>query len=490
MAHKRKAKSKVVAQRDDPRSAALAAARMVYDAARRDWQRSKRPTPATDATAEVLGATARVRNVVRDLCRNNARAARGRDVIVHNTVGVGFNPTVRARAAGKKAKAQELVNSHLGSTLCDAGGQLDYYAQMRLVMATVVESGEAFILRRWGGGGPLGFTLRVLEPDYLDTAIDGDLAGGGYAISGIEFDAAGRRVRYHFFDRHPGYPGAHGFESHAYDAADVAHVYRVDRPGQVRGISWLSPVVLKLKDLQEFLGAELIRQKISACFAIFVEDSDVGAQVNLAGTAVTDAGTPLEAVEPGIIERLRPGEKATVATPPVTAALNDYVALTDREIAAGLGISYEAFTGDYSRVNYSSARAGWLEFSRSIDSWQQHMLMPMLCASVGRWIIDGLAVALGSTAGISIDWTPPIREMVNPTEEIKAAREQVRAGFASRASVIRRYGEDPETVDAEIAADHQREQSLGLVFDSNATVQVTGSGNAVPHPQSETGNGA
>jgi capsid protein len=85
--------------------------------------------------------------------------------------------------------------------------------------------------------------LQVLEPDYLDLHRNGVVtAGGGQIIDGIEFDKQGRRVAYWLFTSHPGSARlmTTQFASVRVPADRVLHIYRVDRPGQVRGVPWLA----------------------------------------------------------------------------------------------------------------------------------------------------------------------------------------------------------------------------------------------------------
>jgi capsid protein len=47
---------------------------------------------------------------------------------------------------------------------------------------------------------------------------------------------------------------------------------------------------------------------------------------------------------------------------------------TDEELAAGVGLTYELLTGDLSQVNYSSIRAGLIEFRRRMEALQWQVL--------------------------------------------------------------------------------------------------------------------
>jgi capsid protein len=125
-------------------------------------------------------------------------------------------------------------------------------------------------------------------------------------FEGIEFDRAGRRVAYWIYDEHPG--GGLSWKmptSRRVPAADVIHAFRVDRPGQYRGVPWAAPVIMTLWDLADYEDAELVRQKIAACFAVFyIGDDKRGLAQSVVAGASTVAGTPVETVEPGMIERL------------------------------------------------------------------------------------------------------------------------------------------------------------------------------------------
>uniref|UniRef100_UPI0038D073B0 phage major capsid protein n=1 Tax=Falsiroseomonas sp. TaxID=2870721 RepID=UPI0038D073B0 len=50
-------------------------------------------------------------------------------------------------------------------------------------------------------------------------------------------------------------------------ARDVLHIYRKRRPGQLRDVSWLAPVLTRLRDLGDYEAALLMKAKIEACLA-------------------------------------------------------------------------------------------------------------------------------------------------------------------------------------------------------------------------------
>ena len=83
---------------------------------------------------------------------------------------------------------------------------------------------------------------------------------------------------------------------------------------------------------------------------------------------------------------------------------------------------------------------------------------------VCRWH-DELARMTGLLKG-PMEWThtPPRREMIDPTREIPALIDAVRAGLMSLSEVQRSFGYVPEEVIAELALDVERAKAAGLTL--------------------------
>lgn len=189
-----------------------------------------------------------------------------------------------------------------------------------------------------------------------------------------------------------------------------------------------------------------------------------------------DDREPLDYIEPGTFQYGRPGEEVTFSSPPGVDGYADYTKVSLRAIAAGLGVPYEALTGDLSNVNFSSGRMGWLEYQRSLAAWQWTMFIPQFCGAISAWMIDALEFVGENVAGVTVRWTPPGREMINPSDEVKASRDAIRAGGKTISQWARERGEDPDTFLAEAIADFKKLDELGLVFDCDPR-RVTAVGN-------------
>jgi lambda family phage portal protein len=424
-------------------------------------------TQSTSANAEIGSAIDTLRNRSRDLVRNNPYAARGVDLISTAVVGRGITPAFKLK--NKRSQFfEDLWWKWAESTACDFDGRHTYYGIQRMVMRAITESGECLVIRRFDSKSkPLPLKLQVLEGDYLASAVVPQMPAGHRFIHGVEFDAKGHRVAYHLYKDHPGNIGALGaslvpqWEVVRVPADQVLHLYRVDRPGQVRGVPWLSPTIIKIKDFDEYEDAQLVRQKIAACWAAFIHDIETGSD------PVAGDDDARNKFEPGMIETLPPGKAVTLASPPGVQNYDEYTRVILRSIATGLGITYETLTSDYSNVNFSSGRMGWIEMWRNIEAWRTHILDTQLNQPVLEWFKLGCSLAGISADDLIAAWIAPKREMIDPGKEITANIKGIRAGLLTLSDAVRQTGKDPVEHLEEIAADNQEIDRLGLILDSD-----------------------
>ena len=102
---------------------------------------------STDANAVNAPSIAKLRELSRDLRRNNGWAKRGIQVISANTVGWGISARASGKDKGASARAQVVWKAWAETTECDYDGRVPFTGLQRLVMDTIVESGEALILK-------------------------------------------------------------------------------------------------------------------------------------------------------------------------------------------------------------------------------------------------------------------------------------------------------------------------------------------------------
>lgn len=444
------------------------------------------------ANAEIAPAAAKIRNRARDLVRNNFYGDRGVRIFQATIVSTGVMG--HANTGNKKIDRRIDDAWRVWSAECDADGQHDFAGLQALAVRATVEAGEMLVRyrpRRAGDGLAVPLQIQLLEPDFLDTNRFEAAPGGNVVMQGIEFDALGRRVAYYLFDQHPGDVGIVGrgsFQSRRVSASEIVHLYRADRIGQVRGMSWFAPVIIKMRDYDEYSEAELVRKKIAACFAAFVTTADGPGKSPLGAASTAPDGTRREALAPGMISYLKPGEEVEMADPPSDLSVRDYASIAAHEIAAGLGVTYEDLTGDLSQVNYSSYRAGRLIHRRIVEQFQWTTFVPRFLQPVRRRFLEAGALAgVFPFATDATKWTFPKWESIDPYKDAIATRAQLRIGTLTLPQAIAAEGEDPEQQLAEIADWNKKLDEAGVVLDCDPR-KVTDKGQA-QNPQSPDGSG-
>jgi lambda family phage portal protein len=438
-----------------------------YEAAQVGRRTSSWIRSSSDANSANAPALPALREHSRDLRRNNGWAIRGIDTITNNAVGWGIRPSPKAteRSRSRAEQAISIWTEWADSTACDYAGQQNFYGLQRLVMTTVVESGEALVLRQPASskdGLAIPMKIQVLEPDYLDASKIGKTADGGRIVDGIEFDSQGRRVAYWLFTEHPGDRSMPlRLESVRFPAERILHVYRVDRAGQNRGVPWLASAIARLKNLDEFEDAELLQQQVAACFGAFVTDVD-GASESIGDEDEDD--DELEHLQPGHISYLPPGRKIEFAQPPTpqTGALPERVL---RRIAVSLNVTYEDLSADYSKVNFSSARMARIAHWNGVYVWREHMIVPQLCEGVWRWVM-GLAQAFEGWPSIpGADWFGPPPPVLELDKEAAAYKNAIRIGMITWDQMCREQGLDPVAQLEAIKRTNEALDKAGIVLD-------------------------
>lgn len=448
--------------------AQLEAAKAFYDGATTGRRGASIRRNAADSAAVTARTLPRLRSGARDLVRNNPYARRAVEAIVANSVGTGIVPQF-VRDGERAQEVELLADRFLEKTDCDADGRHTFAGLQTAGFWEMVEGGEVLVRRRWrraSDGLAVPVQFQMLEGDFLDHSKDGPAAGGGRIVQGVEYDALGRRRAYWLFREHPGSLHATGV-SHPVPARDIIHAYRLDRPGQVRGIPWAAPVMLRLADLYDYEDAQLVRQKIAACFVGFYYDSaDFGS--SFAGMAENDDGDLIEKFEPGMFHKLPPGSEVKFGSPPSVSGYEEYLRASLRAVAAGFGVSYEAISNDLRGVNFSSGKMGRLEFQRNVEVWRALTFIPQFVAPLVRWFLEAAELAgAADVEGVTTRYIAPRTEMIDPPREGRAQRDMIRSGQKTLTQVVRESGRDPVEHFEEYAEDLRRLDELGIVVDSD-----------------------
>lgn len=451
-------------------AAAVKAARSAYAAGRHPAGRPLWMPQRGGAKLATSQATALIADRARDAVRNNAYASRIVELWTANAVGTGI--TTRWPEGSRQAAAWQ---RWADGVECDAERRSNWGGVQVLAMRSTVESGEVLLrLRavRPTPANPVGLELMLLEADLLDSSRHG-MNGNNRVTQGIEINDVGAPVAYWLRSEYDGFAVAMAGRSERVPASEIIHLFRRRRPGQVRDVSWLSPVLWQLKDLSQYEAALIRKAEIEACMAAIITDDS---ESLVTGDATADGshlvrdgrGQVVENFEPGMILYRRGAGSVDVVNPTGGGTHMGYARRTLEAASVGTGLTYDQVSGDLSQANYSSLRAGKIEFRRLLEQVQYTMLIPQLVERVARRFHEqGALNGLWPAADVVRSHVPPAPEMVDPSRDTSALIAQVRAGFISQQDAVASFGYDHAAMLAEIAAGNAMVDALGLVLDTD-----------------------
>lgn len=439
-----------------------------------------------------------------DLVRNHGVAGGAMQTLVDNIVGTGLRLNARPdwRALGRDKswadewarQAEALWRGYADTYQIDAARQLTFDAMTRLVCRTAMVSGEAVSLPLWLRGRPgmrWATAHQLVDPARLGNP--NDRQDTATLRGGIEQDRYGGPVAYWIRKTHPLDVGGWGrgpaeWERVPAEAAwgrpRVIHVHDKERTGQSRGKPLLSAVLPMFKMADHYERSELQASVVNAMVAAIVE-SGLNQEELFAlfgGSGETYLAERAKWQQPqlkgGSIIPVFPGEKVVPFMPGrPNAQFGDFLTNVFRHIGTQLGLPIELLMKDFSKTNYSSARAALLEAWRFFVSrrawltsgWADPVYELWLEEAANAGLIEAPDFYANKAAWCRCEWiVTPGRGWVDPLKEAQAAGERMEVGISTLQRECAEQGSDWEEVleqrAREIAYRAQLERELGISF--------------------------
>ena len=413
------------------------------DAASRDDRFGSWPWLSAPATpAPLTRSTSRAR--ARLAYGNTALGRRVVEQLVSDAIGErGIRPDVDSPAWSAWSEA------------CDANsGRLDFAALQRAAFRELLMSGEVLARPRYRRVSELpGISMQIelLPPEVLDSAIDQNVGGRGRTVQdGIEYDGR-RQIRAYHLRR-----SELTFDTVRVPAGDVAHCYRVERIGQRRGLSLLVPILLRLREIDAFADASVLRQRIAACFAAMFTGATEGAP--------NVDELKRDGLTPGGVWELPHGSEIKTVTPPSVDDHESFMRCAQMEIAAGAQTQYPAVSGDWKNTNFSAGRLDRLSYQRVLDC--------LVADTMGLFLRRvWQCVKNASMPGLlpdTVQWYQQRLPSADQWRETESDVGEARAGYKTHEQALRERGINPTTHLAALAREKAERERLGLVFSTDA----------------------
>ncbi|KAB1069250.1 phage portal protein [Methylobacterium planeticum] len=459
---------------------------------------------------------------VDDLSRNNGIAAGAERTFVDNVIGprIRCKPNPDRIALGKSpewvAEWSQIVESKFGSFFdtdwFDAGLRYNGHVSTRLLARTFAANGEGLALplytkrnnSRWNT------CVQLIDPARLSNPYgqaDTQTLRGGIEIDPVTTAA----VAYHIRKSHPGdaFSMRSAFSAgsweripayQAFGRRRVLHVYESERVGQTRGKSIVAAVARQFKMLDKY-GLEQVRLAVlnSLVFGALETPLDQASIVEMMGGEAGGIDNPSAAfsnyqdainewrvqMRGGAIIPMPPGTSLKAFSPnnQNAASFDQFFTTVLKQVGAGLNLGYELTSKDFSKSNYSSARAALLEAWRYFLSVRQfltdHWLMPLF----DLWFEE--AVQRGEIpdctpndyypnqlAWTRCNFTFAGRGWVDPLKEALAAKARMDAGISTMADECAEQGRDWREQLEQMARENTMAEELGLPLPHMANPRI------------------
>lgn len=521
-----------------PRAREMAFSGAHDGAARFDKQIGTWAPPLQSADADMLPDKAILDARSRDLGRNDAYIAGGeqlhKDAIVGHMYMLNAKPNTailgwteeRAEAFQQEVEAKFQVWAESPHNWVDARRKSDLTALIRLAVGVFVYGGEVLATCEWITSARREFrtAIQMIDPDRLMTPYTE--LGNPNVKGGIKFDSYGGPVSAFIRTRHP-----HDYQMSLahHDILDfkevgfrkpwgrqqVIHIINEKRVDQSRAVSDISAGLRELAITKKFRDVTLQNAVVNATYAASIE-SELPPEIVYqqlgagdASTAITNyAADFLSAVNEytsssknmkidGVrVPHLFPGTKLQMRPAGTPGGVGqDFETSLLRYIAVALNVSYEELSRDYTKTNYSSARAAMTQTWRFMQGRKKVVADGMANSVYRLWLEeainqDQIASFRARDAGLlytnghqnlifdalcQADWIGASRGQIDELKETQAAVLRIKYGLSTHEDELSRLGKDWRKVYAQLEREAKERETRGIeLYEDNSVNAASG----------------
>lgn len=457
-----------------------------------------------------------------DLARNNGISSGAERTLVDNVVGprIACKPNPDRIALGKDAEwasewsrtVESMWSTFADTNWFDAGLRYTFHSGTRLAFGSIISAGEALALPLWNvhPDSKWKTAIQFVDPARLsnpNNRMDTDRLRGG-----IEIGQYGAPEAYHIRKTHPGdlLTGVFSLAAGEWERIPaympfgrqrVIHLFDPQRIGQTRGKPLITSVARQFKMLDHYMREELRLAVLNAMiFATLETPLDQETQVELLG------GDKLKDYQASLNEwRVQMKGGAMIPTPPGTKmnpfiptrpanGLDSFATVMLRYIATGLNLPYELIFKDFSKTNYSSARAALLEAWRYFNACRQMLFDGWAAPVFQLWFEEAVNKGLipdctpdsfysNQIAWTRAKWICAGRGWVDPTKEADAAAIRMQNGLSTLEDECAEQGKDWRDVLEQRAREDVLRNELGLPAPGKAVAQPSYPSDNTPQEQ-------
>lgn len=416
-----------------------------YDKSNRNWR-------VTNTSAELTDRYSRddVRARARDLERNSDIMNSVVGAYKRNIVGGGYHVEARTDDQALNKEIEKAWKRWCKKQNCDVTGTQSLNQIIRMAVERKKIDGGILFVKRYTKDGFVPFKLQMIEVDELDAGTVKPKHSGNKVVGGIEYNAYNKPIGY--FIRQYDIDGYSQRDPMWVDAKDVIFFFTKKRPSQLREMSDMAPTIPRIRDVNEFMTAVSVKERIEACLAIFIKKAfpTTGIGRNNTGSGTDRVSYDGKMLTPGMIKEMNVGDEIQVVNPSGQGAdATAFTKLQLRQIGAGQGISYEATSRDMAESTYSSARQGLIEDDLTYKE-DRELLVEVLDEIYETFIISAVlcgAISIpkfwnAKETYLAHEWIQEPKPWIDPAKESNANKTALQTGQKTYKQIAAENGRD------------------------------------------------
>lgn len=416
-------------------------------------------------------------------------------------------------------EVEELASLYFESDMryVDVQERLTLTEMIRLAVGVYFNGGEVLATMNWmrGSGRPFSTSMQMVDCDRLSNPYDA--MDSATLRRGVVLNANGAPIGYQIRDAHPtDFAFGEGQFEWTYRAKrlrwgrlNTLHILEPDRPDQSRGISALVSVLKETRMAGRFHDTALANAIVQASYAAAIESELppemafelIGAQDKLQADrlpmmmgylnliAEYSRGSRNLEIDGTKIPYLPPGSKLKMMPAGAVSGIGEKLEESlHRHIASALGISYEEYSRDYSKTNYSSSKAAANNTIRAMDArkrtvadrvanefytcWMEEAVTDRKLESMRNIVArkpDLFYMPMVREALCNASWIGSSRHQVDELKETQAANLRINAGTSTLEAENARLGRDWRKTLRQRAREQKFAKELGVDLNPQAT---------------------
>lgn len=418
-----------------------------------------------------------------------------------NVVGRGIAPVWTIKHPETGALWEE-VNERLeklflewasDKSAVDAEGRRTFWKIQRLAVDEKNTAGAVlFVVGYRPHPRRVGLVIQAYEAEQLDHTVQ--TWGGRKVRGGVEVDDFGKAVAYHLYPKPLNdYLGAATIKSERIEARRVIEHQNLDRVLQTRGRPLLAPVMQDIRSAGKYKVADLMRQVMQACLGLIIKKPP--GSPNWRGAAKPGEQPEAERLEnidftPGMVPQLPAGYEAMPFAPTQTAnSFEPFMVGIQRQIAAGVNLSYGQVSRDFTKGTYSGQRQEMLEDYKVIEPEQDDLVDDVIAPVIELFTqaaileakvpeVTPMMFAAEPERYHDLDYTLPAKPWIDPKNEIEGWTQAIDAQLATRTEYAAAYGKRYRKIVKQTAdeRDLRAKAGVSIASDGAATASPAAAG--------------